>query len=151
MNEALLKRDGQLHSLHLQNSLLYAWGVFISATALVLRDLHEIQTNGLFYGYSSRVLILVATQAVTGLSISAVLKITSNIHRVFAHVIAILLSMIKDCLATQSFPSGALALSVPIVAGAAVVYAREGSPQVREPAPTLLTLPAANCAVDSTA
>jgi UDP-galactose transporter len=150
LNEALLKRDGQLHSLHLQNSLLYAWGVVISATALALGDEHEIETKGLFHGYDMRVLLLIVTQAVTGLSISVVLKLTSNIHRVFAHVIAILLSMLIDCAVTQSFPSSALALSVPIVGGAAVVYAREGPPAVREQSATLLKQPTEQTVVEQT-
>lgn len=131
LNEAFLKHDGKLHSLHLQNSILYAWGVLISAAAVLLGNDHEIKTKGLFHGYNERVFLLVVTQAVTGLSISVVLKLTSNIHRVFAHVISILMSMLIDCVVTQTPPSRALVLAVPIVAASATVYAREGPPAVR--------------------
>ena len=59
-SELLLKKDGNLHSIHLQNALLYSWGVLFNGLALVLKDRHAIvEKGGLFSGYSFIVILLI--------------------------------------------------------------------------------------------
>lgn len=139
INEALLKRDGSLHSLFLQNALLYGWGVLINAMALGVRDSAALAEFGFFGGYAPPVALLIATNAAMGLSISAVLKHCDNLVRVFAHVCAMLLSMLIDTATLQIHPTPELLLSVIIVAASAVVYAREGTPAPLRSMPEILT------------
>jgi drug/metabolite transporter (DMT)-like permease len=138
INEALLKKDGYLHSLFLQNSLLYAWGLLINGVAIAVRNHEDIARDGFFAGYSASVVLLICVNAIMGMSISAVLKHCDNLVRVFAHVCAMLLSMLIDAAATELKPTAELVLAVVIVAGSAVVYAREGAPQPLRQAPVLI-------------
>lgn len=138
LNEALLKRDGHLHSLFLQNALLYIWGVAINAIALGVRSHASVAEIGVFGGYTSRVVLLVLTNAVTGLSISAVLKHCDNLVRVFASGGSMIASMTIEAIAMQIAPTPELLLAAIIVAGSAIVYAREGAPQPIKQTPVLL-------------
>ena len=137
-NEALLKKDGHLHSLFLQNAVLYSWGVVINATALGVRNHDKIAKIGVFGGYAPPVALLILTNAVTGLSISAVLKHCDNLVRVFASGGSMIGSMVIEGLAMQLAPTPELILAAVIVAGSAVVYAREGAPQSIKQTPVLL-------------
>jgi drug/metabolite transporter (DMT)-like permease len=138
VNEALLKKDGQLHSLFLQNAMLYSWGVLINTIALGARSHEAIAAMGVFGGWTPPVGLLVVTNAVTGLSISAVLKHCDNLVRVFAAGGSMIASMVIEALAMQIAPTPELLLAAIIVAGSAIVYAREGTPQPIKQAPVLL-------------
>jgi drug/metabolite transporter (DMT)-like permease len=134
VNEALLKKDGAIHSLFLQNALLYAWGVLINGVALGVRSHESIAAIGFFGGYAPPVALLILTNAITGLSISAVLKHCDNLVRVFASGGSMIASMTIEALALQITPTPELVLAAVIVAGSAVVYAREGAPRpIKQP------------------
>jgi len=128
-NEALLKRDGNLHSIFLQNIILYAWGVIINAHVLVARDYETMLANGVFVGYSIFVVLLIVVNSATGLCIAAVLKHCDNLVRVFAHICAMILSMTIDVAATRIAPTPELLLAVVIVGGSAIVYVCDGAPR----------------------
>ena len=138
LNEWLLKKDGTLHALCLQNALLYAWGVLINVVALGVRDHARLAAGGLVAGYTPAVALMIAANAVTGLSISAVLKHGDNLLRVFAHTCAMLLSMALEAAVLAVAPTPQLALAVVIVTGSALVYARDGAPASPKPDPVLL-------------
>lgn len=138
VNEALLKKDGHLHSLFLQNAMLYSWGVLINATALGIRSHEKVAEIGIFGGYRPPVALLILTNAVTGLSISAVLKHCDNLVRVFASGGSMIASMVIEGLAMQIAPTPELILAAVIVAGSAIVYAREGAPRPIKQTPVLL-------------
>ena len=138
INEALLKKDGAIHSLFLQNALLYAWGVLINGVALGVRSHDSVATIGFFGGYAPPVALLILTNAVTGLSISAVLKHCDNLVRVFASGGSMIASMAIEALALQITLTPELILAAIIVAGSAVVYAREGAPRPIKQTPVLL-------------
>ena len=93
LNEAMLKKEQQIHSIWLANSLLYTWSSIFSAIAAVW-DLS-------FRGFTPLVGALVVAQVVAGLSVSFVLRFSSNIGRSYAHVCATLL-----CLGVESAARG---------------------------------------------
>ena len=138
VNEALLKRDGGMHSLSLQNSLLYAFGVVVNSIALFVRNGNDLLTSGFFVGYDLMTILLIATNALTGLSISAVLKWNDNISRVFAHTGAIVISMTVEMLAFTLPASPDLVLAGVIVSGSALIYANDPAPRPVKQPPTLL-------------
>lgn len=134
-NEALLKKDAGLHALSLQNLLLYAFGVAVNAIALVIRDGRDLASYGFFSNYTWSTLLVVATNALTGLCISAVLKYGSNILRVFAHTGAMLLSMVFEVVLFGLAASPELILAACIVAGSAAIYNNDPAPRPRESGP----------------
>lgn len=138
VNEALLKKEGQLHSLFLQNGLLYAWGVAINLLALAVQNHDRLDVYGPFDGYGPGVLLLLLVNALTGLSISAVLKFTDNLVRVFAHTAAMLLTMILESTVLATPPSVQLVLAVFIVSSSAAVYTMQGPPLPMRILPVLL-------------
>lgn len=137
-NEALLKKDGGMHSLSLQNSLLYAFGVVVNSIALFVRNGNDVFTDGFFVGYDLMTVLLIAINALTGLSISAVLKWNDNISRVFAHTGAIVISMTVEMLLFALPASPDLVLAGVIVSGSALIYANDPPPRPAKPPPTLL-------------
>ena len=123
-NELLLKRDGTLHSLHLQNCLLYGWGVLFNVIAMLIRT--DLST-GVFRGFGGSILGLVILNATTGLAISAILKFTDNIVRVVAHVGAMLASAVLESTIELSPPEAELWLAIVIVACSTLLYTGEVS------------------------
>ena len=73
-SEHLVKHEAKAHSIHLQNALLYIWGLAFNSLALIGRDGVAIWTHGLLRGYTPVVWALVANNALNGLAISAILK-----------------------------------------------------------------------------
>lgn len=135
INEVLLKKEGQVHSLFLQNALLYAWGVAINCIALAIQGDERLGTSGPFGGYGPGVVVVLLVNSFTGLAISAVLKFADNLVRVFAHTAAMLLTMLLESVVLAAPPNAQLVLAVLIVSGSAAVYALQGAPQpIRVPA-----------------
>lgn len=134
-NEVLLKKDYKLHSLHLQNTLLYAWGTLFNTAGLFAFDSTKIIENGFFYGYDWKVVILIINNAATGLVISAILKLCNNIVRVFAHTAAMVATAFIEVAFIQSTLTPQIPLSIIIVTSSSVSYAADGplreSPQTR--------------------
>lgn len=142
-SELLLKKDGGRHSLHLQNIMLYFWGVVFNSVAIAIRDHKTITTNGFFHGFAPLVWLLVANNAFNGLVISAVLKLADNIVRVFAHAAAMLFTMMLEAVFTSSTAATATAnllVSIVVVGTATVLYAQSGVPRPIRQAPDLVEM-----------
>ena len=54
-SERLLRKDSELHSIHLQNAMLYVWGCAFNALALGGADGARIARDGLLQGYTPQV------------------------------------------------------------------------------------------------
>jgi len=121
-SELLLKKDGNLHSIHLQNMLLYSWGVLFNALALAFKDRKHIAEGGLLQGYAPIVLVLIANNACVGLAISAILKFANNLVRVFAHTAAMLLTMVLEALFMGAPLSPQLLTSIVVVSSSTYLY-----------------------------
>jgi UDP-galactose transporter len=125
-SELLLKKDAQLHSIHLQNALLYSWGLVFNSVGLAVFDGRSISNNGLLYGYNAWTWALLVNNAVTGLTISAVLKYTNNIVRVFAHTGAMVITASIGVLFLDAHATPQLPLAIMIVSASTVIYAVDG-------------------------
>lgn len=90
-------------SLHLQNIYLYTYGSllnFVPAVGIPLLLTRSFRQMNLFEGFSIYTWLIIATQALNGLFMSAVIKYTSNIIRLF--VIAFSL-IVTTALSVQIF------------------------------------------------
>ena len=128
-SELLLKKDGSLHSIHLQNMLLYAWGILFNGIALLVKDRERVIARGLFDGYSFAVWLLVTNNALNGLAISAILKFANNIVRVFAHTMAMMLTMILEVLLVSAPLSPQLCVSITVVSCSTFLYNSKPPPK----------------------
>jgi probable UDP-sugar transporter A4 len=84
-NEWILKKY-YTESLHLQNIYLYTYGSllnFVPAVAIPLVFTRSFRQLNSFEGFSVYTWLLIATQALNGLFMSAVIKHASNIIRLF--------------------------------------------------------------------
>lgn len=144
-SEQLLKTNGKLHSIHLQNMLLYAFGVLINLACLLIKDGAAIMASqdGLV-GYTPLVWLLVVNNACNGLAISAVLKFADNIIRVFAHTAAMMLTLVVEAATAQTRASAHLLLSIILVGNATFLYATQAPPKTpspRQTAEVVLSMP----------
>jgi len=128
-SELLLKKDGNLHSIHLQNILLYSWGVVFNGIAVAIKDQKIIGEQGVFGGYTFTVWMLVLNNALNGLAISAILKFADNIVRVFAHTASMVLTMALEVLFLDEPFSPELCVAVTIVACSTYLYSSKPPPQ----------------------
>ena len=126
-SEQLMKHGAAAHSIHLQNILLYAWGVLFNSLTLLGADGRRIVTDGVLHGYTPIVWVLIANNAFNGLAISAILKFTDNIVRVFAHAAAMMLTMALDVGLFGASPTPQLLISTTVVACAVYLYNRKDS------------------------
>jgi len=120
-NEKLLKGRPS-SSIHWQNIQMYVWGVAFNALGAFMKDGDRLRENGLLAGYSSAAWSVVVCNALNGLAISAVLKYADNIARVYAHAIAMMLTM---AVSTQLFKAPItpqLVLAVVLVATSTLQY-----------------------------
>jgi drug/metabolite transporter (DMT)-like permease len=135
-NEFLLKKDGAVPSMALQNGILYAWGVAVNALALAVRNRYAFLS--FFRGYDSAVVLLILCNSATGLSISAVLKWSDNLIRIYAHVSAMVLSAVLESFFLGLAPTLSLTLAAVIVSCSVVIYAQDPPPKSKTPSPELL-------------
>lgn len=91
-NEKLLKGRPST-SIHWQNIQMYVWGVAFNAIGAWMKDGTHMAENGILAGYSPAAWTVVVCNALNGLAISAVLKYADNIARVYAHAIAMMVTM----------------------------------------------------------
>ena len=139
-NEVLLKRDGEVHSIHLQNIFLYLWGVSFNCIGLAIMCRNELSTTSFFEGYSAVVWILVLNNAFSGLAISAVLKFANNIVRIFAHAAAMAITSVFECIFFTHGVTQQLILSIVIVTASTVSYAADGPVVSSTTTPTKILL-----------
>ena len=131
LNEKMLKKDGDIHSVHLANSILYFYGILLNSVLLSTRCVAQ-QRSDPFSNYNGQIILLVLLTTATGLSISFLLKWLDNLVRVLAHSCAMLLSMTVEVVMLSAMPSPQLVLAVGIVGVSAAQYAREGTPCQRQ-------------------
>ena len=100
----------------------YIWGVGFNAIAAWQKDGVSMARNGLLHGFDHSAWIVVVCNALNGLDISAVLKYADNIARVYAHAIAMMVTM---AVSTQLFHAPItpqLLLAVVLVATSTMQY-----------------------------
>lgn len=78
----------------------YIWGVAFNALGAWLKDGEAMAAHGILSGFSVSAWAVVLCNALNGLAISAVLKYADNIARVYAHAIAMMITMLVS---TQLF------------------------------------------------
>ena len=136
-SELLLKKDGNSHSIHLQNMMLYSWGVLFNAMYVFFINGQEIAANGgLLQGYTPMVWLLIVNNALIGLAISAILKFANNLVRVFAHTAAMMVTMILETILGTSPFSPQVLVSVVIVGSSTFLYNRQPAPKVQTKVPS---------------
>jgi UDP-sugar transporter A1/2/3 len=93
-NEKLLKGRPSA-SIHWQNMQMYVWGVGFNALTFSLKDARLLAAGGggFLAGYTHSAWAVVLCNAMNGLAVSAVLKYADNIARVYAHAVAMMLTM----------------------------------------------------------
>ena len=85
------------------------------------------------WSYSQVVWLLVLNNAFNGLAISAILKYTDNIVRVFAHAAAMMLTMALEIFLFGAPPTPQLLISATVVACAVYLYNRATPPAGAQP------------------
>ncbi|KAJ1638596.1 nucleotide-sugar transporter-domain-containing protein [Pavlovales sp. CCMP2436] len=119
-SEKLLK--GKMSdSIHWQNTQLYAWGILFNALGTLIHD-PQVLAQGFFTGYNKWTWLVIANNALNGLCISALLKFSDNIMRVFAHATAILLSMLWDLLIFKVVPTPQVIVAFAVISISMVQY-----------------------------
>jgi len=83
-SEVLLKKYNTTHSIHAQCILLWFWSAIFSGVLLVRRYPGCFVAGGMFTGFSSWVLIMIANQVCVGLLTNVILKYQDNLVRIFA-------------------------------------------------------------------
>ena len=120
-NEKLLKGRPS-SSIHWQNIQMYIWGVGFNALGAWMKDGPAMASRGILAGFSAAAWWVVVCNALNGLAISAVLKYADNIARVYAHAIAMMVTM---AVSTQLFHAPItpqLLLAVTLVATSTLQY-----------------------------
>ena len=134
-SELAMKRDADLHSIHLQNILLYSYGVVFNGAVLLAHVPVEEILTGLDNSY---VVLLLINNAFAGLFISAILKFGNNLVRLYAHTTAMLLTLVVEALVFQKGLRASLVLSIVIVGSSTYLYNTQ-------PAPVRLETPTRSC------
>jgi len=90
--EWVLKRKRE-DSFFLQSAYLYFWGVVFNAVALFLSEGEDVFSLGFFYNYNRWCIAIIAAQVVYGLTAGVIYKFLDNIAAVFAHSLAMIVTM----------------------------------------------------------
>ena len=97
VTEYILKKQMEL-SLHLQNALLYIFGVVINLFIFMQQKNYDLSFTTLFEGYSIYTWAIIVTQAFVGICMGAIMKHSSNLARLFviscAMIVATILSVL---------------------------------------------------------
>lgn len=120
-NEKLLKGRPST-SIHWQNIQMYVWGVVFNALCAYMKDGDSMRRNGLLAGYNGAAWAVVVCNALNGLAISAVLKYADNIARVYAHAIAMMVTMGVSVQLFAAPVTPQLLLAVTLVATSTLQY-----------------------------
>lgn len=119
-SEQLLK--GSSDSIHWQNIQLYSWGVVFNLAGMFVQDSAEISQKGLLGGYNGFTVAYVVSTALNGLVISAILKYADNIVRVYAHSLAMVVTMVLYTIFFHHPPTVQLLLGLVMVVTSMVQY-----------------------------
>lgn len=154
-NEVLLKRDAQVHSIHLQNIFLYLWGVSFNCLGMGIMFHDKLLSMSYFQGYTITAWVLVFNNAFSGLAISAVLKFANNIVRIFAHAGAMTLTSVFGSAIFGHQVTPELVISMVIVSASTISYSADGPVVSTDPKSTKILLsieratPHAECELSS--
>ncbi|CAD5123544.1 DgyrCDS11884 [Dimorphilus gyrociliatus] len=121
--ELILKNRYEM-SIHLQNSLLYVYGIIINGGSFIVGAMNSTEKNAwnLFHGYTFITFLLVLNLSSVGLIMAAIMKHGNNITRMFivstAMVITTALSMVVFGLVLNIY----FCISFILVVGALYLY-----------------------------
>lgn len=119
--EKLLK-DKVEDSIHWQNLQLYSWGILFNMVGTFIHAPHVLSKNSFFEGYNVYTFAGILNNTVMGLTIAAILKYFDNIARVFAHAIAMLVTMLLSVMLFGTEPTMQLVLGIAVVTASALQY-----------------------------
>jgi UDP-sugar transporter A1/2/3 len=118
-NEKLLK--GRLESsVHWQNAQMYVWGVALNGGHYLLVDARSVESP--FANLNGWACAAIVCNAVMGISIGFVLKFANNIARVYAHGIAMLVTLLISWQIFGTPISLQIVVSMVLVVGSTVQY-----------------------------
>mmetsp|Transcript_107131 Transcript_107131/g.303568 ORF Transcript_107131/g.303568 Transcript_107131/m.303568 type:complete len:392 (-) Transcript_107131:75-1250(-) len=119
--EKLLK-DKLEDSIHWQNLQLYSWGIAFNMVGTFIHAPDVLTSNRFFEGYNVYTFCGILNNTVMGLTIAAILKYFDNIARVFAHAIAMLVTMLLSVMLFGTEPTMQLVLGIAVVTASALQY-----------------------------
>jgi len=115
--EYLMKKKST-DSFYLQNIQLHAWGTFINALILFVFYSHKLREEGFYelaIGKDYLTVFVMINHALAGLAISAIIKYTDNIAKVYAHCMGMLLTMAISSIVYWQVPSIQMLFGMSIV------------------------------------
>ena len=126
--EKILKGSGSGpgKSIWLRNIQLGMFGSLLGVIGMFVNDGAKIKQNGLFFGYSKLVWLVVVMQAFGGLLVAMVVKYADNIMKGFATSLAIVVSCVVSIYVFNFVLSLQFILGTMLVMGAVYLY---GLPQ----------------------
>jgi UDP-sugar transporter A1/2/3 len=119
-NEKLMKT--KKGTIHWQNIQLYSWGILFNLVGVILHKRETLVEGRFFDGFNLWACVVVLNNALNGLAISAILKYADNIARVYAHAIAMLVTMIISVLLFGLKPTPQLMIAIAVVGASALQY-----------------------------
>lgn len=117
-----LMKDKVQHSIHWQNLQLYSWGIAFNVVGTFIHAPDVLSSNSYFEGFNCWAVAAIANNTIMGLTIAAILKYADNIARVFAHAIAMLVTMILSVFLFGTPPTMQLVLAIAVVTASAFQY-----------------------------
>ena len=128
-NEKLLKGRPE-SSVHWQNAQMYIWGVALNGAKFVLdaRNMAQLSRGGLLGGFNGWACAAVLCNALMGISIGFVLKFANNIARVYAHGIAMLVTLLITWQLFGTPITMQVTISMVLVVSSTIQYTVGGAP-----------------------
>ncbi|GLE06360.1 hypothetical protein PINS_up015607 [Pythium insidiosum] len=87
-----------------QNALLYVFGILFNGIGLVVES-NKLSSRGFFSGYNGWTFAVILVNCIGGISVGFILKFLDNIACVYAHAVAMMLTMLFSMLFFKFSPS----------------------------------------------
>jgi len=120
-SEKLLKSNAS-SSIHWQNIQLYGWGCAFNFFGALMSNPEVMSSGNPLQGFNFWAWMVVLNNALNGLAISAILKYADNIARVYAHAMAMMVTMVVSIFLFGQEVTPQLAIAVAMVGASAVQY-----------------------------